>query len=168
MRAISHRNPLSTCRRALMTPARTGPKLWACSVQRFSTTPDVARTGQTPTIQDAREQPREPYEMPHDVLLALAAHGDEGAREERMVREIMAVDGVDWDAAQPSEYRAPHQDFGGCREIGAKTHCGSIRSHFCVRPAPRPADAKATVAECTCTVYGTVAECTCTVYGTRV
>ena len=52
-------------------------------------------------------------------------------------------------------YRAPHQDFGSCREIGAKTHWGSIRSHFCARPAPRPADAKATVAECTCTVYGT-------------
>jgi hypothetical protein len=58
-------------------------------------------------------------------------------------------------AAEPSEYRAPHQDFGSCCEIGAKTHWGSIRSHFCVRPAPRPADAKATVAECTCTVYGT-------------
>ena len=58
-------------------------------------------------------------------------------------------------AAEPSEYRAPHQDFGRCREIGAKTHWGSIRSHFCARPAPRPADAKATVAECTCTVYGT-------------
>ena len=57
-------------------------------------------------------------------------------------------------AAEPSEYRAPHQDFGSCREIGAKTHWGSIRSHFCVRPAPRPADAKVTVAECTCTVYG--------------
>jgi hypothetical protein len=39
-------------------------------------------------------------------------------------------------------YRAPHQDFGSCREIGAKTHWGSIRSHFCARPAPRPADAK--------------------------
>ena len=57
--------------------------------------------------------------------------------------------------AEPSEYRAPHQDFGSCREIGAKTHWGSIRSHFCARPAPRPADAKVTVAECTCTVYGT-------------
>ena len=55
-------------------------------------------------------------------------------------------------AVEPSEYRAPHQDFGSCCEIGAKTHWGSIRSHFCVRPAPRPADAKATVAECTCTV----------------
>jgi hypothetical protein len=40
-------------------------------------------------------------------------------------------------AAEPSEYRAPHQDFGSCREIGAKTHWGSIRSHFCVRPALR-------------------------------
>ena len=58
-------------------------------------------------------------------------------------------------AAEPSEYRAPHQDFGSCREIGVKTHWGSIRSHFSARPAPRPADAKVTVAECTCTVYGT-------------
>jgi hypothetical protein len=58
-------------------------------------------------------------------------------------------------AAEPSEYRAPHQDLGSCREIGVKTHWGSIRSHFSARPAPRPADAKATVAECTCTVYGT-------------
>jgi hypothetical protein len=141
MRAISHRNPLSTCRRALMTPARTGPKLWACSVQRFSTTPDVARTGQTPTIQDAREQPREPYEMPHDVLLALAAHGDEGAREERMVREIMAVDGVDWDAAQPKleEIRAANQACGGMRNLVAKTYYKTlavVRTAKCCLPTP--------------------------------
>jgi hypothetical protein len=31
-------------------------------------------------------------------------------------------------AAEPSEYRAPHRDFGSCREIGAKTHWGSTAS----------------------------------------
>eukprot|EP01048_Picozoa_sp_COSAG05_P018982 COSAG05_NODE_2880_length_2542_cov_52.610725_2_plen_153_part_00 len=80
--------------------------------------------GCKPTTEDAREQPREAYEMPHDVLLALAANGDESAREERMVREIMAVDGLSWDEAQPTleTIRAANKQCGGPRNLVAKTY----------------------------------------------
>ena len=62
--------------------------------------------------------------MPHDVLLALAANGDESAREERMVREIMAVDGLNWDEAQPTleTIRAANKQCGGARNLVAKTY----------------------------------------------
>jgi hypothetical protein len=47
-------------------------------------------------------------------------------------------------AAEPSEYRAPHQDFGSCREIGAKTHWGSMRTADLGAPAGTalPTDAR--------------------------
>jgi hypothetical protein len=66
---------------------------------------------------------------------------------------------------QPSHQNIVHlrSGFGSCREIGAKTHWGSIRSHFSVRPDTRPADAKVTVGQsvlyivqyenCTCAIY---------------
>ena len=50
--------------------------------------------GSQPSIEDAMDQPSCAYEMPHDVLVALAATGDREACEERMIRHIMAVDQV--------------------------------------------------------------------------
>jgi hypothetical protein len=38
--------------------------------------------------------------MPGDVLLVMAASGDQEAREERLIREIMAVDRVNWPEAR--------------------------------------------------------------------
>ncbi len=40
--------------------------------------------------------PRNYNEMPNDVLLTMAIGGDQDAREERLIREIMAVDNVSW------------------------------------------------------------------------
>lgn len=54
-----------------------------------------------PTIAVAMAMPREPWEMPNEVLVLMAARGDPGAQVERMAREIMAVDQVSWEAAQP-------------------------------------------------------------------
>jgi len=45
--------------------------------------------------------PTEMKEFPNDVLLMLATSGDHDARSECVVRDIMAVDGVSWDDAQP-------------------------------------------------------------------
>lgn len=43
---------------------------------------------------EAKAMPTEYNEMPHDVLITLAALGDQDAREERVIREIMAVDNL--------------------------------------------------------------------------
>eukprot|EP00981_Chlorochromonas_danica_P000791 scaffold192_cov320-Ochromonas_danica.AAC.2 len=40
--------------------------------------------------------PRNYNEMPNEILLNMAIMGDQEAREERLIREIMAVDGVSW------------------------------------------------------------------------
>lgn len=40
--------------------------------------------------------PREMKELPNVVILSLAVSGDQQAREERLIREIMRVDNVDW------------------------------------------------------------------------
>lgn len=53
-----------------------------------------------PTISDAEHMPRHFYEMTNDVLQVLSGQGNEGARTERLVREIMSVDNVSWDDAQ--------------------------------------------------------------------
>lgn len=43
--------------------------------------------------------PKNYDEMPNDVLLSMAIMGDQEAREERLIREIMAVDDVSWYAS---------------------------------------------------------------------
>lgn len=53
------------------------------------------------TLDDAKKLPREFEEMSNDVITILAVLGDQEAREERLIREIMRVDGVTWQAAQP-------------------------------------------------------------------
>ncbi len=54
------------------------------------------RTASIVTTEQARCMPTNYNEMPNDVLLSMAVMGDQEAREERLIREIMAVDGVDW------------------------------------------------------------------------
>lgn len=46
--------------------------------------------------------PRRYNELPNDVLISMAISGDQEAREERLIREIMCVDGVTWDSALPT------------------------------------------------------------------
>lgn len=43
--------------------------------------------------------PRHYHEFPNDVLITAALVGDQEAREERLIREIMAVDDVSWSEA---------------------------------------------------------------------
>ena len=52
------------------------------------------------TIEQAREMARTYDEMPNDILLAMAASGDQGAKEERLLREIMVVENLSWDDAK--------------------------------------------------------------------
>ena len=49
----------------------------------------------------AKELPREYRAFPNDVLLSAAIMGDQDAREERLIRDIMAKDDVSWEDAQP-------------------------------------------------------------------
>jgi hypothetical protein len=43
--------------------------------------------------------PREYNSMPADVLLMMAASGGQDAKEERLIREVMAVDAIEWKEA---------------------------------------------------------------------
>lgn len=54
-----------------------------------------------PTIEVAKTMPRYYSEMPIDVIVTLACQGDFEASKERLSREIMVVDNVTWDEAQP-------------------------------------------------------------------
>jgi hypothetical protein len=54
-----------------------------------------------PTAAVAAALPREYNEMPNEVLLTMGASGDQQAREELLVREVMHVDKVSWDIAEP-------------------------------------------------------------------
>lgn len=50
----------------------------------------------TVTIEQAKKMPRTYNEMPNEILLSMAIMGDQEAREERLIREIMSVDNVSW------------------------------------------------------------------------
>ena len=64
-----------------------------------------------PTYDIARDMPREYHEFSNDVLLALAAANDTKAQRERMIREVMFIDGIDWNEAdvKVSEMRRRNQ-----------------------------------------------------------
>ena len=53
-----------------------------------------------PTIAEAVAMPRAVHEYPSDVLLIMAEAGDWDACKERLIREIMAVDEVEYDEAE--------------------------------------------------------------------
>jgi len=53
-----------------------------------------------PTVITAREMPREYWQLGNDALAIMAARGVQGAQQERMVREVMAVDNLSWEQAQ--------------------------------------------------------------------
>mmetsp|Transcript_13138 Transcript_13138/g.29176 ORF Transcript_13138/g.29176 Transcript_13138/m.29176 type:complete len:246 (-) Transcript_13138:189-926(-) len=52
-----------------------------------------------PSVEEAKAMPRYFCEMSNHQLLILAADGTEGAVRERMVRDVMATDEIDWDEA---------------------------------------------------------------------
>lgn len=48
------------------------------------------------TIEEAKKMHRNYNDIPNDILLTMANMGDQEAREERLIREIMAIDNVTW------------------------------------------------------------------------
>ena len=57
------------------------------------------RAENKPDIELCMGMPRRPFEMSNDAVVMLAFQNFHVAREEMMRREIMCVDGVDWDEA---------------------------------------------------------------------
>jgi hypothetical protein len=51
------------------------------------------------TLQEAKSMPKDYNEFSNDVLLSMVANNDQSAKEERLIREIMAVDNIEWSAA---------------------------------------------------------------------
>ena len=61
--------------------------------------------GKVITIEEAKKMPKSYNEMPNDILLTMAVGGDQEAKEERLIREIMSVDNVSWTDAQPTFHK---------------------------------------------------------------
>lgn len=53
------------------------------------------------TVEEARALPVEYYAFTNESLVTMAATGDHDAKMEVLIRNIMAVDRVSWDDAQP-------------------------------------------------------------------
>lgn len=51
------------------------------------------------TIDIAKSMARKYSELPNDLLITIATLGDQEAREERLIRDIMTVDNCSWDVA---------------------------------------------------------------------
>lgn len=58
-----------------------------------------SRLAYRPTVEDAERQPTHVCEMSHQSLAELAMLGNHSAHRERLLREVMAVDGVSWEKA---------------------------------------------------------------------
>lgn len=57
--------------------------------------------GTKPSVEECEHMPKAYFDYSNEVLLLLSLQGDHAAAAERLTREIMHVDKVDWDAAQP-------------------------------------------------------------------
>ena len=66
-----------------------------------------------PTIEDAKNMPREFSEMSNHTLMQLGALGEHDATKERLRREIMAVDGLEWDDAGVKVYEIEKKNKEG-------------------------------------------------------
>jgi hypothetical protein len=53
------------------------------------------------TLEQAQDMPRSYNELPNELIIAAAIEGDQEAVEERLIREIMAVESLNWDDARP-------------------------------------------------------------------
>jgi len=92
---------VATPLRLVNTPGRSAlPAFVASSSSSLSSSFDGRRGMAHVSIANAKTMPRHYNQMPSDVLLVMAAGGDQDAREERVIREIMAVDNVEWPAAR--------------------------------------------------------------------
>jgi hypothetical protein len=52
------------------------------------------------SISEAQKQVTSYKDLPNDILLVMSRIGDQEAKEERLIREIMAKDNTDWSASQ--------------------------------------------------------------------
>jgi hypothetical protein len=48
------------------------------------------------SVEEARKMPKSYNQMPNDILLTMAVGGDQEAREERLIRDIMSTDNIEW------------------------------------------------------------------------
>ena len=67
------------------------PKVGMISMRNMSTS--------VVSIETANAMPKTYGQMPNDILLTMAVMGDQDAKEERLIREIMSIDNVGWDDA---------------------------------------------------------------------
>jgi len=72
----------------------------AAALRFMVSVPQTHGTAQDkPNVEIARQLPRFYSEMSNEVLLVYCAQNDPEAHQERLIREIMAVDNVEWDVA---------------------------------------------------------------------
>ena len=92
-RAASGAKHLAPAFGAFAQSAAAPPSVLArlCSTERTATV----------TIEEAKAMPRFAHEFSNEALSIMAANGQAFAVRERLVREIMAVDGITWEDAQP-------------------------------------------------------------------
>jgi len=60
---------------------------------------DVYDQNRSPTVEEAQRLPFEYHHLPHEVLLSAALNGSHDAKEELLVRNVMAVDEIEWSDA---------------------------------------------------------------------
>lgn len=53
------------------------------------------------SLTEAKSAPREFEEMSNEAIAIMAVYGEQEAKEERLIREIMRVDDISWEEAQP-------------------------------------------------------------------
>lgn len=87
-----------------MKPLATAVLVPACrsmanrpNTRGFSSVP----TGNKVSIEVAKKMPKCYEELSNEALCIMASFGDQEAREERLIREIMSVENVTWANAQP-------------------------------------------------------------------
>ena len=68
------------------------------SSSRFLSTEDKIQPGR-PSVSEVQLLPRHVSEYSAELLISAALHGDEDAIKERLVREVMRVDSIEWDDA---------------------------------------------------------------------
>ena len=140
--------------------ARARPRI-ACCAQQLSLSSDTKKA--SPDVTEmATAMPRHYYEMSNQALLQMATLGDQHAREERLIREIMAVDEVSWDDALPRYHEMEEVSkqgelrlkmpyylgiggfyFAGLASIPLCFHLGSVKwfnHHYVTTDVPEPAD----------------------------
>ena len=93
MRALTALRPLAA-RRVLGSSSPL-----AMQIRGMCDAPATEEEPERPTIAEARSMATHPSEMSNDVILAMCAAGNLDACRERLTRNVMAVDGIEWGEA---------------------------------------------------------------------